>query len=109
MCDAANPDGDVEIREIGLRPGEKLYEELLIDRDMLPTPHDKILRAQEEFPGEFDVRRVLASLEREIVSGDAVALKMALSELVAGFGAGVEEVTMPDMMVDLPAAATPAE
>ncbi len=106
VCDADNPDGDIEIREIGLRPGEKLYEELLIDTDMLPTPHEKILRAQEDFPGEFDVRRVIGALEREIASGDAEALKAALAELVSGFR--VEGEDAPDEEGTLPLA-TPAE
>lgn len=108
VCDDKNPDGDIEIREIGLRPGEKLYEELLIDKDMLPTPHEKILRAQEEFPGEFDVRRVLAALEREIASSDEVALKRILSELVAGFGDGEAEPELPEDEGEFPLA-TPAE
>ncbi len=106
VCDADTPDGDIEIREIGLRPGEKLYEELLIDTDMLPTPHEKILRAQEEFPSEFDVRRVLAALEREIASGDPNALKAALAELVSGFQ--VDGVDAPDEDGALPLA-SPAE
>lgn len=44
-----NPDGDVEIVVTGLRPGEKLYEELLIDNDAEATRHPKIMRAQESF------------------------------------------------------------
>jgi len=42
-----NPDGDIEIRVTGLRPGEKLYEELLIGDSSHPTAHPKIMRAQE--------------------------------------------------------------
>ncbi len=54
---AENPDGDIEVVVTGLRPGEKLYEELLIGDDMLPTPHPKILRANEDQldPGAFDL------------------------------------------------------
>jgi len=47
LRDADNPGGDIEINLTGLRPGEKLYEELLIDAHALPTEHPKILRAQE--------------------------------------------------------------
>lgn len=45
--DDAHPHGDIEIRFSGLRPGEKLYEELLIGDNVLPTDHSRILRAQE--------------------------------------------------------------
>jgi FlaA1/EpsC-like NDP-sugar epimerase len=44
---STKPNGDVPIRFIGLRPGEKLYEELLIGADTLPSPHPKIMRARE--------------------------------------------------------------
>src|SRR3546814_3646226 len=45
--DADRPDGDIEIVETGLRPGEKLYEELLIGDNPEPTNHPRILRARE--------------------------------------------------------------
>ena len=47
LRDSANPDGDIEIICTGLRPGEKLYEELLIEADSQPTSHPLIYRAQE--------------------------------------------------------------
>jgi len=46
--DDSNPDGDIEIRFTGLRPGEKLYEELLIGANVTATGHPMILRAREE-------------------------------------------------------------
>jgi FlaA1/EpsC-like NDP-sugar epimerase len=46
--DAQDPDGDIEIVETGLRPGEKLYEELLIGDNPEPTNHPRILRAREK-------------------------------------------------------------
>jgi len=45
--DDNTPDGDIAIRVTGLRPGEKLYEELLIGEDAQPTEHPKIMRARE--------------------------------------------------------------
>ena len=47
--DKNNPLGDIQIKEIGLRPGEKLYEELLIDSKSKNTNHDLIYIAQESF------------------------------------------------------------
>ncbi|RUN74918.1 hypothetical protein EJC47_19105 [Sphingomonas sp. TF3] len=41
------PDGDIEIEVVGMRPGEKLYEELLIGDDPQPTPHPRIMMAAE--------------------------------------------------------------
>lgn len=48
VCDDENPDGDIEIKYTGLRPGEKLYEELLIGDNVTGTAHPKIMRASEE-------------------------------------------------------------
>jgi FlaA1/EpsC-like NDP-sugar epimerase len=47
--DELNPDGDIEIEITGLRPGEKLYEELLIGDNPKPTSHPRIMKAHEEF------------------------------------------------------------
>ena len=49
LKDESNPEGDIEIVISGLRPGEKLYEELLIDNNSLPTNHPLIFRAKENF------------------------------------------------------------
>ena len=47
--DEANPDGDIEIEYTGLRPAEKLYEELLIGTDVSGTKHPRIMRAREDY------------------------------------------------------------
>ncbi len=46
---AANPNGDIEITVTGLRPGEKLFEELLIGDNPLPTSHPRIMKAHKDF------------------------------------------------------------
>jgi FlaA1/EpsC-like NDP-sugar epimerase len=47
MRSDANPDGTIDIQHVGLRPGEKLYEELLIGENAEGTEHPLIMRAQE--------------------------------------------------------------
>ena len=49
MQDEDNPDGDIPIEYVGLRPAEKLYEELLIGSNASGTEHSRIMRADEEF------------------------------------------------------------
>lgn len=48
--DETNPDGDIAIKVVGLRPGEKLYEELLIGDNPMPTGHERIMKANEPLP-----------------------------------------------------------
>ena len=47
--DDNSPDGDIEVRYTGLRPAEKLYEELLIGSNVMGTEHPGIMRAEEDF------------------------------------------------------------
>lgn len=80
--DADNPDGDIEIVEIGLREGEKLHEELLINRDMLTTPHPKILCAQESSLSAVDVGKMLDDLRVVIRTNDSAAARRVISQWV---------------------------
>lgn len=64
--DADNPEGDIEIVETGLRPGEKLYEELLIDNNPEQTKHSRIFRAREGFLPWDDLDRELELLDSAI-------------------------------------------
>ncbi|MEM7709969.1 MAG: nucleoside-diphosphate sugar epimerase/dehydratase [Pseudomonadota bacterium] len=83
--DADNPDGEIEIEVLGLRPGEKLYEELLVDDDMLSTPHPKILRAQEVGLSPEVLTATLARIETAVNGRDGAALRAELRMAVAGY------------------------
>lgn len=83
--DDDNPEGDVEIRFTGLRPGEKLYEELLIGDNVTGTPHPMIMRAQEECLPPERVHELLTMLEAACHSFDCQLARRALREAVSGY------------------------
>jgi FlaA1/EpsC-like NDP-sugar epimerase len=78
--DAANPNGEIAIEITGLRPGEKLHEELLIGSDMLTTPHPRILRAQEGHLSEIELAKALRSLSEAIETRDVALLRTILAQ-----------------------------
>jgi FlaA1/EpsC-like NDP-sugar epimerase len=80
--DAKNPDGDIEIKITGLRPGEKLHEELLIGSDMLTTPHPKIMRAQEKHLSEIEMANAVQSLRQAIDTRNTDQLFQTLEQWI---------------------------
>lgn len=85
LRDADNPDGDIEIQITGLRPGEKLFEELLIGDNPQPTPHARILRANETFMPLSDLEPKLESLKNAIAINDVSAMKGLIGEMVVEY------------------------
>ena len=77
--------GDIAIEITGLRPGEKLYEELLITDSLAATPHPKILRAEEEPLSELEIVMLLRDTQAEIAKGDAAALRRIVETRVDGY------------------------
>jgi FlaA1/EpsC-like NDP-sugar epimerase len=86
------PDGDIELQVTGLRPGEKLYEELLIGDNPEPTQHARIMKAHEGFLPWEPMQHWLATLSAALTANDVAALRIRLSEMVQGFDAVGEVV-----------------
>lgn len=84
--DAAHPDGDIEIVEVGLRPGEKLYEELLIDGEAEKTDHERIFRAREVGIAWSDLHPELEFMREALDNGDSPGIRALLVRLVSGYG-----------------------
>ncbi|MBL9066200.1 MAG: polysaccharide biosynthesis protein [Sphingopyxis sp.] len=80
--DNAHPDGDIEIREVGMRPGEKLYEELLIGENPQPTLHERIIRASETMLDWDDLERALEGMSGHLARGEAAEALIVLRTLV---------------------------
>ena len=80
-----NPHGDIEIKVTGLRPGEKLYEELLIGDNPKPTQHPRILKAQEKFVPWEQLEGQLHSLNLAVSVSDVPLIKGFLQKLVTGY------------------------
>lgn len=83
--DEQNPDGDIEIEITGLRPGEKLYEELLIGDNPKPTSHSRIVKAHEEFIPWSELEGKLKALEVALNVNDVGVIRLAMKKLISGY------------------------
>ena len=91
---AETPEGTIEIQYVGLRPGEKLYEELLIGSNVSETAHPLILRAQE---AEFDwphLQAMLQQLEEACTRFDHNSIRLHLQKIVREYApsSGIEDL-----------------
>jgi FlaA1/EpsC-like NDP-sugar epimerase len=83
---AANKDSaGILIKEIGLRPGEKLYEELLISGKEVPTSNDKIFMSKEKYLSEDDLKIAIAEITERINLRDFNGVKELLKKYVEGY------------------------
>jgi len=83
--DEEHPEGDIEIATTGLRPGEKLYEELLIGDNPKPTVHPRIMKAHEEFIPWSELEDKLKSLEMALNVNDVSVIRLMMEKLVPGY------------------------
>ncbi|MDQ6974896.1 MAG: polysaccharide biosynthesis protein, partial [Mariprofundaceae bacterium] len=79
------PDGHIVIEETGLRPGEKLYEELLIGEDVEGTEHPLIMRANEEMLAWETLQPLLEKMEKSSQAFDVATIRELLITLVSGY------------------------
>lgn len=80
-----NPHGDIAIEFTGLRPGEKLYEELLIGDSVNATEHPMIMSADEEYLGWEALKGLLIKLTKAIADDDYQEVRVLLREAVSGY------------------------
>jgi FlaA1/EpsC-like NDP-sugar epimerase len=84
------PDGDIAIETIGLRPGEKLYEELLIGENPESTSHPRIVKAREDFLSWAELEPKLEALSVALKADDVNAMRLMMKQLVRGYAPGSE-------------------
>jgi UDP-N-acetylglucosamine 4,6-dehydratase len=82
LRDETSPDGDISIEYVGLRPGEKLYEELFIGENTVDTAHPRIRKARERSIDARELEHHLRGLASAIESGDRQLVRAKLHDLV---------------------------
>jgi len=114
--DEENPDGDIAIDYIGLRPAEKLYEELLIGSNVTGTRHARIWRADEDFLAFESTAALVEELKASSVALDFERARNVLSSAVQEYGpaSGIDDLiwlragdadsskAVPDTVVEFP-------
>ncbi len=94
--DEDNPDGDIEIEFVGLRPGEKLYEELFVCEESLETIHPRIQMAKEQVLPRRELDRLLKKLRTALDSGDRTRVRACVNECIAAEADGLILNIVPD-------------
>ena len=98
--DELNPNGDIEIQYVGLRPGEKLFEELQLNAQTAPTQHPRIMHNQEPFVTASRLDEELDALLRGIEADDVATVRRILCELVEGYVPRDETFVEPRVVPD---------
>lgn len=95
--DDETPDGDIGIVFTGLRPGEKLYEELLIGENDQPTEHERIIQARERMWSWDEVSNAVNDLNTTLAARDLPTLRRILARYVDGFDSNAKSVDHIDI------------
>lgn len=103
--DDSNPNGDIEIIEVGLRPAEKLYEELLIGNSPEPTEHQRIMRASETFIAWDELTQKLEEMQSALESYDEEAAIAILRNLVPEYAPEASNIEQENPSLDIEPAA----
>ena len=98
--DELNPSGDIELVVTGLRPGEKLYEELLIGDNPKPTQHPRIMKAHEQYLSWQQLQGKLNALSIAMSVNDVPVIRAQLQELVSGYQPSGEVVDWVHMALE---------
>ena len=80
----------IEIKEVGLRPGEKLYEELLISGEEIRTPNNKIFKSTESYPPENILNKATDDLYKSLANNNVVSIRNIFKEHIEGFKEGTK-------------------
>lgn len=83
--DETCPEGDIAIEIIGLRPGEKMQEELTLSSDLITTRHQKIFCAREAVLSEIEVAALIRELRQAVAAGDEAAARGLIARRVEGY------------------------
>ena len=83
--DADHPNGDIKIKYTGLRPGEKLFEELLVGENVIKTEHPLIMRAEEEFIDWKILKPMIEEMNQAAENFDYLMIRKILTDLVSGY------------------------
>jgi FlaA1/EpsC-like NDP-sugar epimerase len=97
VCTEDNPDGDIEIREVGLRQGEKLYEELLIGNNPKATAHPRIIHSHESMIPWAELSQRLEALAACLTAGDAAKALAIMTVLVPEYQPTPTTVQQPQV------------
>ena len=85
LKDENNPDGDIEVKFTGLRPGEKLYEELLIGENSIKTDNTLIMRAEEKMLDWSVLKPIIEELHQSALEFDNNKIRELLIKIVPEF------------------------